>query len=131
MEAGIFVIFLIIALLIRLAAGSFDTDRVEEEIKAKGGTLISKEWSPFGKGWLGDQSDRIYKVRYFDKDGHEHEAFVKTSMFSGVYFTEDTIINYAKKEETNDEATEKENSQLKLENEKLKAELERLRNQEK
>lgn len=110
----------------RIVAGGFDGDRIEKEINARGGELISKQWSPFGKGWFGENSDRIYKVSYFDKDRNEHEAYVKTSMFSGVYFTEDKVVRYADGHKEEPETGE---DALVLENERLKAELKKLKNQ--
>lgn len=127
MEAGIIFIALIFGLIIRLIAGSFDSDRIENYIKAQGGKMISKTWQPFGKGWAGEKNDRIYQVIYLDKDGNRHEAFVKTSSFSGVYFTEDRIIAY----NTNNQklAANKPSTieRLELENERLKREIEALK----
>lgn len=128
MEFGIFFMVLFFILFIRLIAGVFDYDRVAEDIEAKGGKLISKEWSPFGKGWFGEENDRIYKVRYLDKDDNEHEAYVKTSMFGGVYFTDDQIVKYSDKIKKDDNSPDKEKLELKAENERLKAELEKLKN---
>jgi hypothetical protein len=117
------IVFLIIAItiliLIRVAAGGFDSDRIKEEIEAKGGKLISQTWTPFGKGWFGSH-DRIYQVDYSDKDGNTHRAFVKTSMFSGVYFTDDQIVEYCNEHSA---LPDKNRSALQEENERLKKEL--------
>lgn len=136
MEFG-FAIFcmLIIGLSIRLIAGVFDEDRVKEYIENRGGELISKEWDPMGKGWFGEQNDRIYFIKYIDKDGNKHEASVKTSTFSGVYFTEDEIVEYASARPKEHENIKSEISlnvdmdveKLKAENEKLKKEIEALK----
>ena len=91
----IFPIAIFIALVFRLIAGSMDGDRVADYIRRQGGVLIAKRWAPFGRGWFGEKSDRIYEVRYRDRDGNTHDATVKTSMFTGVYFTEDRIVQYA------------------------------------
>ena len=129
MEIGLIFLLIVIGIAVRLLAGSFDTDRIDEAIKSRGGELISKEWSPLGKGWFGDRSDRIYKVTYFDSTGNKREAFVKTSMFSGVYFSEDKVIENDGQSETKLAASNEANSSLKLENEQLKAELEKLKKQ--
>jgi hypothetical protein len=91
--AGIafFAIVILIAVGIRLMAGSLDDGRVREYIRRRGGEIIDMQWSPFGRGWFGEKNDRIYEVRYRDQSGRTHRATVKTSMFSGVYFTEDNI----------------------------------------
>lgn len=93
--AGLILLFLFLALVIRLAAGSMDGSRVEDYIRQRGGRLLSSNWTPFGRGWFGEKSDRIYTVRYEDAAGHEHEAQCKTSLLSGVYFTEDRIVREA------------------------------------
>lgn len=93
MEAvGIIFAVIIIALFFRLVAGSFDGDRVEEYIKGRGWKLLDKSWDPFGPGWFGEKDSRIYRILYRDKEGSVHEAHVKTSMFSGVYLTQDRVI---------------------------------------
>ncbi|CAA6678148.1 MULTISPECIES: hypothetical protein [unclassified Lentimonas] len=89
----IFIFFIIIAILFRLAAGSFDGDRVKGYIEnTLGGELIDQSWAPFGPGWYGEKDSRIYEIIYKDRAGATHRANVKTSMLSGVYLTNDTII---------------------------------------
>ena len=87
------VAFIGLGLFIRLLAGGADHGRIERYVAERGGRLISCEWAPFGKGWIGEKSDRIYRVRYQDADGNDHEASCKTSLFSGVYFTEDRLTS--------------------------------------
>jgi hypothetical protein len=82
----------ILAIVIRLIAGSFDGERVEQYIREIGGELIDRSWDPFGPGWFGDQDSRIYEIVYRDRDGRTHRAHVKTSMMSGVYLTNDRIV---------------------------------------
>lgn len=89
-------LFIILAIVIWILGRAMDTDRVKEYIEARGGKLLEKHWAPFGKGWLGEKKDRIYEVRYLDRDGNVHQAACKTSMWSGVYWTEDRIVRYAR-----------------------------------
>jgi hypothetical protein len=96
--AMVFFFIIIIIILVRFIAGGLDDDRIKTFIENQGGKMISKSWDPFGKGWFGDKSNRIYKVIYLDKDGNKHESYVKTSAFSGVYFTEDKVIEFANNE---------------------------------
>jgi hypothetical protein len=119
---AVIVIVVIVAILIRVVAGMMDGGRIEDHFSEDGKEFISKVWTPLGKGWLGDSSDRIYKVTYKDKEGHIHEAYCKTSMFSGVYITEDKIIEYNKEAMTNMMNLEAENLKLKEEIERLKKE---------
>jgi hypothetical protein len=118
----IFIGFAFVALIIRLIAGSVDHDRVEEYISERGGRVIEKNWSPFGKGWFGSENERIYEVKYEDKDGNIHKATCKTSLFSGVYFTQDEIVELAGNTGTMDRETE-----LEIENRQLKQQIEDLK----
>ncbi|HWL53992.1 MAG TPA: hypothetical protein VNQ90_16240 [Chthoniobacteraceae bacterium] len=84
--------FVILAVVIRLVAGSFDGDRVERYLRDNGYELIDKSWAPFGPGWYGEKDSRIYEVVYRDREGRVHRAHVKTSMWSGVYLTRDRVV---------------------------------------
>lgn len=118
---AIIVVFAVIGIVIRLVAGGMDGDRVGRYIHSQGGQLLDSQWSPFGRGWFGEKNDRIYKVRYRDRFGNIHEATAKTSMFSGVYFTEDRIIQPAAPANPHSRDLEGENARLR----KRIAELER------
>jgi len=119
---GIFILMICLVLVIRLVAGSMDHDRVDEYIASRGGRVIEKNWNPFGKGWFGSEHERIYELKYEDKDGNIHQATCKTSALAGVYFTEDIITKHMSKTESLDRET-----QLELENQKLKQEIEQLK----
>ena len=84
--------------------------------------MIERNWNPFGKGWFGSEHERIYELKYEDKDGNIHQATCKTSALAGVYFTEDIITEQNNKAESMDRET-----QLELENQKLKQEIEELK----
>jgi hypothetical protein len=116
---------IILAIVIRLAAGGLDHDRVRQYVEARGGRVLESNWAPFGPGWFGEKSDRIYEVRYLDRDGNEHRAHCKTSMWTGVYFTEDTITRYADRPQPRH--SEPTPSSLEEENRRLREELERLK----
>jgi len=92
---GIFLLVICIGVLVlatRVIAGEMDDDRVRDYIVGQGWRFISCQWTPFGPGWAGERSDRIYEVRYIDKEGNEHLAYCKTSMGTGVYLTQDKIV---------------------------------------
>lgn len=114
---------IVVAILIRFAAGGMDQDRVKQYVEERGGKFLSAEWSPFGPGWFGEKNDRIYQVRYLDHDGNEHEAYAKTSMWTGVYLTEDRIVHYAKPpiDPEDVESLEEENRRLREELARLKS----------
>lgn len=116
--------FIVVAVVIRLLAGGMDRDRVRSYIEERGGRLLSSNWAPFGTGWFGEKSDRIYEVRYLDAGGNEHHATCKTSLLTGVYLTEDLIVRHVKPlpaQRTPDLA------ELEQENRRLRAELEQLK----
>ena len=118
MEPGvIFIGFIILAVVIRLIAGSFDGDRVEQYIRDRGCELIDKSWDPFGPGWFGEEDSRIYEIVYRDRDGRVHRAHVKTSMMSGVYLTNDRIIEDKPKRSVEEEKAELRRRLAELENE--------------
>jgi len=111
----VIIIFLFIALVIRLLAGSMDGGRIENYVREHGWKLIDKSWDPFGPGWFVEKNDRIYQIVYEDLQGDTHKANVKTSLFSGVYLTNDHVVKHAKK------AVPKVEENLRSENERLKA----------
>lgn len=83
----------LLALGIRLAAGSMDKERIEGYVTGRGGRVVSITWAPLGRGWFGEKDSRIYEVVYYDKEGRQHFATAKTSLFSGVYWTEDAVTH--------------------------------------
>jgi catechol 2,3-dioxygenase-like lactoylglutathione lyase family enzyme len=86
----------VIVFFIRSLAGGMDRGRVEEYLRRRGAKLISASGEPLGKGWLGVKSDRIYRVLYVDAEGQERSAICRSSIWSGVYFTEDQPVRLAK-----------------------------------
>lgn len=116
-EMGSWMILVLLAVFIigsRLIAEGMDQQRIAAYLRRKGAKLISCRYAPFGHGWFGEKGDRIYKLRYRDRAGSLHQATSKTSMFSGVYFTEDEIIEPAGNGRffANETALEQENAYL-------------------
>lgn len=85
---------IILSVVTRLIAGSMDTKRIEKYIQEMGGQLLEKHWKLFGPGWFGTQYSRIYEVVYRDREKNLYRAYVKTSMFSGVYLSENQLISH-------------------------------------
>jgi len=81
-----------IAILLRVALGGLDHKRIHDYVAARGGRVVALEWAPFATGWFGSNSERLYEICFEDRDGRRHEATCKTSLFSGVYFTEDRAV---------------------------------------
>ena len=124
-------IAIVVSIIIRLFAGGMDGDRVGEYIRGQGGELLDSKWSPFGRGWFGEKNDRIYEVRYRDQLGNVHEATVKTSLLSGVYFTEDRIVAPTEVTESAIPSDSPGNvEELELENARLRARIAELENKQ-
>ena len=113
-EAGLLLVPLL-AIGIRLFAGVLNHERIKEYIANKGGKVTEIQWSPFGPGWFGSQNDYIYRVMYRDQEGNEHHAYCKTSMFAGVYITEDKIVKRTKPQPQTGVSLEEENRRLREE----------------
>ncbi|MEZ5977697.1 MAG: hypothetical protein R3F34_05705 [Planctomycetota bacterium] len=122
MGFAFFIAAIAIAIAVRIAAGSFDGERVERYVTQRGWKLVAKSWDPFGPG-CGDKSDRIYRIAYEDESGDLHEAHVKTSMLSGVYLTNDRIVERAERQE---HTAVSEVERLAEENRRLRARVEEL-----
>ncbi len=127
MEPAFFLVLVVpagiaVAILIRLAAGSMDRERIRQYVESRGGRVIDTTWAPFGPGWFGGGKERIYQVRYRDHEGNIHEAYARTNMWSGVYFTEDNIVHRVKLpiDEEEVESLEEENARLRAELDRLK-----------
>ena len=86
---------IVLAIIFRLIAGSFDGERVERYVREQGWELVDRSWDPFGPGWFGEKDSRIYQIVYRDRQDNVHRAHVKTSMLSGVYLTNDHVVEAA------------------------------------
>lgn len=102
----------VLAIVIRLMAGTIDGERVERYLRARGCKLVDRSWEPFGPGWFGEKDSRIYQVIYEDPQGNVHRAHVKTSLFSGVYLTHDHIVAETGASPAGEEALRAENERL-------------------
>jgi hypothetical protein len=118
------VAFVILAVVFRVIAGSFDGERVERYVNENGWELVDRSWDPFGPGWFGEKDSRIYQIVYRDRQGNLHRAHVKTSLLSGVYLTNDRIVEEAPRPERSTEA------QLAEENRQLRERIKELEDKE-
>jgi hypothetical protein len=84
-----------IALVILLWVGTMalDKGRIRDYVEGHGGRVVSISWAPFGRGWFGEKEERIFEVVYYDGEGNQHFATAKTSLFTGVYWTEDRVTH--------------------------------------
>ncbi len=82
--AFLFIVVVIVGIGLWVASMSMDKGRITSYVKERGGRIVSINWAPFGKGWFGEEKDRIYEVVYYDREGNQHWATCKTSLFAGV-----------------------------------------------
>jgi hypothetical protein len=75
-------------------ANAYTKNNIHDFIEAQGGTLISLRWDAFGKSWF-DNKGKVYKISYSDKAGNIHKSWVLANVFTGVYLSEDSIIEDA------------------------------------
>jgi hypothetical protein len=130
--AVVFLIVVVVMLTAWWIARSLDAGRIELYLKGRGCALLSQQWRPFGRGWFGSTHERIYEIRYRDRDGSVHEALAKTSMLAGVYLSEDQVVQSAPaatqaKAQPDTAAVLADNQRLLAENQRLRAEIEQLR----
>lgn len=107
---------------IRLLAGHWDRERIKADLVRRGARVDEIAWSPFGKGWFGEKGDRIYRVSFIPAAGPHRTAWCKTSMWSGVFWSDETDV-FGVPESSPREASD-ENARLRAENERLRQELE-------
>lgn len=93
--SAIFLLVIAVMVLIRLLVGRLNHNRIREYIAGRGGRVLDIQWNPFGPGWYGERDSVIYSVRYKDEKGNVKEADCKTSLFSGVYFSNEKLVKAA------------------------------------
>jgi hypothetical protein len=123
----LFVILIVVAVVIRMALRSGDGDRIRAYIASRGGHVRDLRREYFGRGWLGERNDRLYRVWYVDSDGNEREARAKVNFWGGVFLGDDTLIRAAHRPPQVADATSDQVSALRAENERLREELRRAR----
>jgi hypothetical protein len=115
LEVG--VVFAVLALIVamRVLADRLDRERIREDVGERGGLVQDITWRPFGRGWFGEKSDRIYEVAWTDAHGAGHVSWCKTSLWTGVYWSENAPPTSGRRDL----------AALEAENRRLREELER------
>jgi hypothetical protein len=91
--AALVVLALVVGIGIWAFSMSLDKNRITDYVQQRGGRIVSISWAPFGNGWFGEKEERIYEVVYYDSAGNQHFATCKTSLWTGVYWTEDRVTH--------------------------------------
>ena len=76
------------ALALRMVMHFVDKRRIQDEVEAKLGRIVSIAWNPFGRGWFFEKGERHYDVIYIDRFGKTIAIGCKTSLFTGVYWAD-------------------------------------------
>ncbi len=84
--AIVFAIFAAISLVIRFAADRYDRERIEKYVAERGGRVSKTRWTPFARGWVGEENSRFYLVDFTNKDGERFSKTCKTKMLGSVYW---------------------------------------------
>jgi hypothetical protein len=84
---------IVLFILFWVGVGFLDKGRIRDYVEGQGGRVVSISWAPFGRGWFGEKEERIYEVVYYDREGNQHFATAKTSLFTGVYWTDDRVTH--------------------------------------
>ena len=84
-----------LAVAVRVAAGALDGGRIRDYFTARGCRLLWHRWTPFGPGWFGAHSSRLYAIEYLDRSGHRWAAACKTNMLAGVYISNERLVEMA------------------------------------
>jgi len=60
--APLFILSIItLAVVIRFVVDRLDRQRIRQDVDARGGEVDDITWKPFGRGWFGEKSDRVYE----------------------------------------------------------------------
>jgi len=129
-----------------LLSVNWDKKRIERYFAGRGCEVVETTWRPFARWWSGDRNETHYQVWYRDRDGTTWECLCKTSMFTGVFTTEEQVhfrpqppsgmkqkVLKSPPVDLNDEGVPgqwdaaKTPAELRLDNESLRAEIRRLR----
>lgn len=85
---NIFAVAMLAALAIRIVMHFVDKSRIRHEIESKSGRVVAIKWNPFGRGWFFERGERHYQVNYIDPSGATISTGCKTSLFTGIYWSE-------------------------------------------
>ena len=88
MDSSFFLVVIAAALGIRVLVHFIDKSRIQREVEARGGQVLSIKWNPFARGWFGEKGERHYDVTFRDRSGNNISTTCKTSVLTGLYWAE-------------------------------------------
>lgn len=96
----IFIIFPFIIFIFWFLVINLDKNRITKYLTNRGDSVTDITWKIFGKGWISESGkegggNRIYRIAYSDSYGNRKQAWCKTAMLSGVFITDENIVEPA------------------------------------
>ena len=85
-----------LGIIFSLFARGWDRDRIAQYLTSRRCELLECEPKYFARGWRTEKNERMYTVSYRDSEGDIHTAECKTGMFTGVFFTNDFVVESTK-----------------------------------
>jgi hypothetical protein len=82
-QALALLVVLLLIVVIRVCADRWDRTRIRKDVDARGGRVLDITWKPFGRGWFGEKSDRVYLVEWEDAARGARRSWCKTSLLVG------------------------------------------------
>ena len=65
-QSTILLLVLALMLVLRVVGDRLDRRRIAADVATRGGVALDITWKPFGRGWFGEKSDRVYLVEWMD-----------------------------------------------------------------
>ncbi len=78
----------VIGIIMRVVADGWDRERITEYMLSHHGTVEDITWQPLAFWWQ-KNSDRAYLVTYRSAEGLAKQVHCRTSLFGGVYLSEE------------------------------------------
>ncbi len=92
---GILILLAIIAGRIVLAR--IDAQRIASYISQEGGNILNTRWTPFVSHVKAKMAERLYRVRFLDRNCHEHLATFKSGGKKRIFVAHDEIVRRSKR----------------------------------
>ena len=79
---------------IRIGLHYLDKKRIYQAAERKGWRDSTVEWAPFAPGSFFERNERNYLVVYVDQEGLTHEVYCKTSLMTGIYWSDENTVTH-------------------------------------
>ncbi len=79
-----------------------DEKRIANYISENGGNILHSKWTPFESQMKKRIAERLYQVRFLDRNCHEHLATFKSGGEHGVFIAHDEIVRRSRRWDPDD-----------------------------